>query len=1176
MKRTKKLLASLLAVIIVIGSLQSVTFAAQEGEPVVIETALEGCEDTESVTAEAVPEEGTEYESVSAGYADLETAGTVDVGDTAGEERDAVETADESAEEKETAESAEEDDEPAVTESGTEENVGADGSETGTQEKSEISEDEGMETTGAKAGGMDDEETAFTDDATEEVEEAVPEEAEKAVPGGVQEAALEEAAGPAYAEGETGKEPEAETTSEETAEKVSSEGRSKNDTGDGFEAEILSEEISEPVYAEGETGEEPETGASPVIAMTYIPAWGEKRLLQGQVFMEDGSDFNPADYRVSLYLQLSEGGDYYVKPTNDVSYVNLGDDGSFAGKFITGGDDIHAKILHVMLVPASFTPATFDQTKAVALDYVKITRSEDGEVNADPSRVAPAIQPAFPVTVLPVSRNKIAVDVGFYTDGSTPGSSLSELLIRQQLEVIAPVSEVVRFYSAGGETAKAYQIAHDMGFSIVGTAWLSKDAGDNQEELDALVENCKKGYAQVACVGSETLLRGDLSATQLVEYIRYVRGKLADNGISSIPVTTADSWDVLMENPFVRNACDIIMPNCYPYWAEESIEDSKDAFTESIAALQALCGNKQIVVSETGWPTEGQTKGHAVAGEENAARYFSEIREWSLSTGTQVLWFDAADEPWKRTDEGEAGAHWGIFTKDFALKPGYAATDFFKDYDNPSGGQGDVTTPEIDPIVPEPEKTPVIALTHAPAYGENNPFEGIVFWEDGSAFTAGNYIATLYLGGPSSYWVKPSADRRYVTLNADGSFSIPYTIAATDKNMANIWILLFPASYTGLPVQVNSESEFNALKESALDVVHVDRKESGDVFIEPSRSISIKKAVVSGVSGKAYTGSKITQTPELKVGNTTLKPGTDFEVSYSNNIEVGTATMTITGKGIFTGSRSVTFKINPAAQPVTVKASKASVAVGKTVKISVSGVKEKASCKYKSSEPAIATVSSAGKVTAKKVGTVKITVTTAATKNYKATSKTVKVKVVPAATASVSASNLVDSIKVSWKKVIGATGYKVYRNSTLVKKISKGTTVTFTDKKAVTNGAKYTYKIVATASTGASTLSKSLAFYRVARPAISSAANTAAGKITVKWNKNAKATGYQIQYSTVKTFPGGTKTKTAGVSSVNVSKVIQGLKKGSTYYVRMRSYKTVAKKKYYSAWSVMKTVNIKK
>ena len=291
----------------------------------------------------------------------------------------------------------------------------------------------------------------------------------------------------------------------------------------------------------------------------------------------------------------------------------------------------------------------------------------------------------------------------------------------------------------------------------------------------------------------------------------------------------------------------------------------------------------------------------------------------------------------------------------------------------------------------------------------------------------------------------------------------------------------------------------------------------------------------------------------------------------------GTAKITIsaaTTDNYNAATKTITVTVARAAQSITAKVAASSIAVDKTTTVSITGAKGTKS--YKSSDTKIATVTSAGKVTAKKVGTVKITATSAATSNYKAASKAVTIKVVPAATSSLTADNQATGIKLTWKKVAGANAYFIYRGSTQIAAIKNGSTVTYTDKKANTNGTKYTYKIIASASaTGRSTLSKSVTTYCVARPAISTLTNSAASKMTVKWCKNAKATGYQIQYCPDKTFKTGN--KSVNVTSVStVSKAIGSLAKGKTYYVRIRTYKTAGSTKYFSAWSAVKSVKISK
>ena len=79
---------------------------------------------------------------------------------------------------------------------------------------------------------------------------------------------------------------------------------------------------------------------------------------------------------------------------------------------------------------------------------------------------------------------------------------------------------------------------------------------------------------------------------------------------------------------------------------------------------------------------------------------------------------------------------------------------------------------------------------------------------------------------------------------------------------------------------------------------------------------NFKKATISGISNKSYTGKNITQSITVKYNGKTLKKGTDYTVSYSSNKNIGTATVKIAGKGSYTGTITKTFKINPAKQEI--------------------------------------------------------------------------------------------------------------------------------------------------------------------------------------------------------------------------------------------------------------------
>ena len=173
-----------------------------------------------------------------------------------------------------------------------------------------------------------------------------------------------------------------------------------------------------------------------------------------------------------------------------------------------------------------------------------------------------------------------------------------------------------------------------------------------------------------------------------------------------------------------------------------------------------------------------------------------------------------------------------------------------------------------------------------------------------------------------------------------------------------------------------------------------------------------------------------------------------------------------------------------------------------------------------------------------------------------------------------SLTNAAKGVTVKWKRNTKATGYYVYRGSKKVATISGNATLSYTDTGARTNGTKYVYKVIAYRVSGSKTYksiasgTKTICF--LTRAAISSAANTAAGKVTVKWGKNTRATGYQVRYVL------GTVTKTVTIRKASTVKtVISKLKKGKTYKFYVRAYKKVDGVNYYGAWSTAKSVKIK-
>ncbi len=171
---------------------------------------------------------------------------------------------------------------------------------------------------------------------------------------------------------------------------------------------------------------------------------------------------------------------------------------------------------------------------------------------------------------------------------------------------------------------------------------------------------------------------------------------------------------------------------------------------------------------------------------------------------------------------------------------------------------------------------------------------------------------------------------------------------------------------------------------------------------------SVADATVTGIKDKTYTGKALTQKPVVKLSDNTLADGTDYTVSYRDNVKVGTATVIITGKGNYTGEITKTFRINKANNTISVKGKTAAVKYSKlkkktqTIKsakvLKVTNAKGKLTYVKSSGSKKITISKKIGNVTVKKglkKGTykVKVKVKAAGTANYKSLTKTVTFKV---------------------------------------------------------------------------------------------------------------------------------------------------------------------------------------
>ena len=121
-----------------------------------------------------------------------------------------------------------------------------------------------------------------------------------------------------------------------------------------------------------------------------------------------------------------------------------------------------------------------------------------------------------------------------YENEQKPGEQLSEEQVRKRLKIIQPHTNWLRSFSCTEGNELIPEIAHQMGMKTLVGAWLGKDKEINELEISRLIKLAKDGHVDIAVVGNEVLYRGDLTETELLDYINRVKKEIPEVSVGYV------------------------------------------------------------------------------------------------------------------------------------------------------------------------------------------------------------------------------------------------------------------------------------------------------------------------------------------------------------------------------------------------------------------------------------------------------------------------------------------------------------------------------------------------------------------------------------------------------------------------------------------------------------------
>lgn len=250
-----------------------------------------------------------------------------------------------------------------------------------------------------------------------------------------------------------------------------------------------------------------------------------------------------------------------------------------------------------------------------------------------------------------------------YLEGQQIGDPLSEEQIYRRMEIIAPHTEWVRSFSCTGGNELIPKAARKFGLKTMTGAWVDANKEMNLREIKSLVTLAKDGLVDIAVIGNEVLMRGDLTLEELIAYIHQVKKE-----IPHVPVAYVDTYNQFLSHPQLIEACDVILVNCYPFWEGIHISNASSHLSNMYELVKNASNGKKVIITETGWPDKGTALHAAEPSVENAVHYFINAQRWAKESQVELFYFSSFDESWKVRQEGDVGQSWGLWNKHEQLK----------------------------------------------------------------------------------------------------------------------------------------------------------------------------------------------------------------------------------------------------------------------------------------------------------------------------------------------------------------------------------------------------------------------------------------------------------------------------------------------------------------------------
>ncbi|MCG6941931.1 MAG: glycosyltransferase [Thiohalocapsa sp.] len=264
----------------------------------------------------------------------------------------------------------------------------------------------------------------------------------------------------------------------------------------------------------------------------------------------------------------------------------------------------------------------------------------------------PSAEPPWPTRIQGYSFSPMRAD-----DDPTKQIFPSISQVDEDLALLQGDTYAVRTYTLEGPMPEVPRLAEGHNLNVSVGAWIDGNKKTNESQLKLLYKVLRQGHRNVVrvFVGNEVILRRELNVDQLGAYLDRIRR------VTETPVGTAEPWHIWLKYPELAKHVDFIAVHLLPYWEGVPIDKAVDYSFDRLYEVQKAFPNKEVIIGEVGWPSNGRINGGAEASLANETRFLRRFLARAEHEGYVYYVMEAFDQPWKARVEGAIGSYWGVY-----------------------------------------------------------------------------------------------------------------------------------------------------------------------------------------------------------------------------------------------------------------------------------------------------------------------------------------------------------------------------------------------------------------------------------------------------------------------------------------------------------------------------------